>query len=137
MSCNGFCTALRQGAASVTTVGLGMANALGPPDLLRVPVRLRQAATAMPGRSGTPLDSMPGDGVVAIEWAERWRGRPDDVIEVRLETVDEDTWHPHLYDISNPEVSDQWGTANEMDDFITREMFNDPDTDSLFVAPPV
>lgn len=25
-----------------------------------------------------------GDGVVAIEWAERWRGRPDDVIEVRL-----------------------------------------------------
>jgi tRNA threonylcarbamoyladenosine biosynthesis protein TsaE len=31
-----------------------------------------------------------GDGVVAIEWAERWRGRPDDVIEVRLETVDED-----------------------------------------------
>lgn len=26
-----------------------------------------------------------GEGVVAIEWAERWRGRPDDVIEVRLE----------------------------------------------------
>jgi tRNA threonylcarbamoyladenosine biosynthesis protein TsaE len=26
-----------------------------------------------------------GDGVVAIEWAERWRGRPDDVIEVRLQ----------------------------------------------------
>ena len=26
-----------------------------------------------------------GDGVVAIEWAERWRGRPDDVYEVRLE----------------------------------------------------
>ncbi len=24
-------------------------------------------------------------GVVAIEWAERWRGRPDDVIEVRIE----------------------------------------------------
>lgn len=28
-----------------------------------------------------------GDGIVAIEWAERWRGRPDDVIEVRLEDV--------------------------------------------------
>ena len=28
-----------------------------------------------------------GDGVVAIEWADRWRGRPDDVIEVRLEDV--------------------------------------------------
>ena len=31
-----------------------------------------------------------GDGVVAIEWAERWRGRPDDVIEVRLEHSGED-----------------------------------------------
>lgn len=31
-----------------------------------------------------------GDGVVAIEWAERWRERPDDVIEVRLEYAGED-----------------------------------------------
>lgn len=31
-----------------------------------------------------------GDGVVAIEWAERWRGRPDDAIEVRLEHAGED-----------------------------------------------
>lgn len=28
-----------------------------------------------------------GDGVVAIEWAERWRDRPDDVIEVCLEDI--------------------------------------------------
>jgi tRNA threonylcarbamoyladenosine biosynthesis protein TsaE len=28
-----------------------------------------------------------GDGVVAIEWAERWRDRPDDAIEVRLADV--------------------------------------------------
>ena len=28
-----------------------------------------------------------GDGVVAIEWAERWRGRPDDVIAVRIDDV--------------------------------------------------
>ena len=27
-----------------------------------------------------------GDGVVAIEWAERWAGRPDDVCEVRIES---------------------------------------------------
>ena len=27
------------------------------------------------------------DGVVAIEWAERWRDRPDDVIEVSLEDI--------------------------------------------------
>ncbi|CAN5880829.1 tRNA (adenosine(37)-N6)-threonylcarbamoyltransferase complex ATPase subunit type 1 TsaE [soil metagenome] len=31
-----------------------------------------------------------GDGVVAIEWAERWRGRPDDAIEVRIEDAGED-----------------------------------------------
>lgn len=32
-----------------------------------------------------------GDGVVAIEWAERWRGRPEDVIEVRIADTGEDT----------------------------------------------
>ncbi len=31
-----------------------------------------------------------GDGIVAIEWAERWRGRPDDVIEVRIEDAGEE-----------------------------------------------
>ena len=28
-----------------------------------------------------------GDGIVAIEWAERWSGRPDDVTEVRIEDL--------------------------------------------------
>ena len=32
-------------------------------------------------------DLVSGDGVVAIEWAERWSGRPDDVVEVRLAEV--------------------------------------------------
>ena len=31
-----------------------------------------------------------GDGIVAIEWAERWRGRPHDAIEVRIEDSGED-----------------------------------------------
>jgi tRNA threonylcarbamoyladenosine biosynthesis protein TsaE len=31
------------------------------------------------------------DGIVAIEWAERWRGRPDDAIEVRIEDRGGDT----------------------------------------------
>jgi tRNA threonylcarbamoyladenosine biosynthesis protein TsaE len=31
-----------------------------------------------------------GDGVVAIEWADRWRGRPDDVIEVWIEDAGEE-----------------------------------------------
>ena len=30
-------------------------------------------------------DLVAGDGIVAIEWADRWRGRPDDVIEVALD----------------------------------------------------
>lgn len=35
-------------------------------------------------------DLVAGDGIVAIEWAERWPGRPDDVIEVRLEHLDDE-----------------------------------------------
>jgi catechol 2,3-dioxygenase-like lactoylglutathione lyase family enzyme len=53
-----------------------------------------------------------------------------------LEQIDEDTWHPHLYDFTDPEVSDQWGTANQMNEFVAKKSFNDPDK-GLFVAPPV
>jgi catechol 2,3-dioxygenase-like lactoylglutathione lyase family enzyme len=53
-----------------------------------------------------------------------------------LETIDEDTWHPHVYDFTQPEVSDQWGTANQMNEFLAKKSFNDPDK-GLFVAPPV
>ena len=53
-----------------------------------------------------------------------------------LEQIDEDTWHPHMYDFSNPDVSDQWGTANQMNEFVAQKSFNDPDK-GLFVAPPV
>ncbi|GIH64518.1 MULTISPECIES: VOC family protein [Microbispora] len=53
-----------------------------------------------------------------------------------LEVLDEDTWHPHVYDFSKPEVSDQWGTANAMNEFVAQRSFNDPDQ-GLFVAPPV
>ena len=53
-----------------------------------------------------------------------------------LERIDEDTWHPHLYDFSQPDVADQWGTANTMNEFVARKSFNDADK-GLFVAPPV
>jgi catechol 2,3-dioxygenase-like lactoylglutathione lyase family enzyme len=53
-----------------------------------------------------------------------------------LEQIDEDAWHPHLYDFSQPEVADQWGTANVMNEFVASRSFNDPDK-GLFVAPPV
>jgi tRNA threonylcarbamoyladenosine biosynthesis protein TsaE len=35
-------------------------------------------------------DLVSGDGIVAIEWAERWSGRPDDVTEVRIEDLGDD-----------------------------------------------
>jgi len=53
-----------------------------------------------------------------------------------LEELDEDSWHPHLYDFSDPEVTDQWGTANPMNELVAKESFNDPDR-GVFVAPPV
>ena len=53
-----------------------------------------------------------------------------------LELLDEDSWHPHLYDFTDPQVSDQWGTANPMSEFVAANSFNDPDR-GLFVAPPV
>jgi len=53
-----------------------------------------------------------------------------------LERIDEDSWHPHRYDFSQPEVADQWGTANQMSEFVARKSFNDPDS-GLYIAPPV
>jgi tRNA threonylcarbamoyladenosine biosynthesis protein TsaE len=35
-------------------------------------------------------DLVSGDGVVAIEWADRWKGRPDDVTEVWIEDLGDD-----------------------------------------------
>ena len=32
-----------------------------------------------------------GEGIVAIEWAERWRGRPADAIEVRIDDTGDDS----------------------------------------------
>jgi catechol 2,3-dioxygenase-like lactoylglutathione lyase family enzyme len=53
-----------------------------------------------------------------------------------LEELDEDAWHPHVYDMHDPLVQDQWGTANPMSESVARESFNDPDP-GLFTAPPV
>jgi tRNA threonylcarbamoyladenosine biosynthesis protein TsaE len=35
-------------------------------------------------------DLIDSGGIVAIEWADRWRGRPDDAVEVQLERVDDE-----------------------------------------------
>lgn len=42
-----------------------------------------------------------GDGVVAIEWAERWRGRPDGVIEVKIEDVGDERRRIRVESTSN------------------------------------
>ena len=36
-------------------------------------------------------DLVAGPGIVAIEWAERWPGRPDDAYEIRIEAAPDDT----------------------------------------------
>jgi len=41
-------------------------------------------------------DLVSSDGIVAIEWAERWKGRPDDVTEVRIEHRGEDRRAIHI-----------------------------------------
>jgi catechol 2,3-dioxygenase-like lactoylglutathione lyase family enzyme len=53
-----------------------------------------------------------------------------------LELLDEDAWHPHVYDMHTPEVQDQWGTANPMNELVAKESFNDVDP-GLFQAPPI
>ncbi|MBZ4322878.1 VOC family protein [Streptomyces huiliensis] len=53
-----------------------------------------------------------------------------------LEVLDEDTWHPHVYDLRDPATADQWGTAEDMDEFISAKSHNDVDP-GLFTAPPM
>jgi len=53
-----------------------------------------------------------------------------------LEVLDEDAWHPHVYDVTDPLTQDVWGTSNPMSEAVARESFNDPD-EGVFVAPPV
>ena len=52
------------------------------------------------------------------------------------EELDEDSWHPHVYDMHDPMVQDQWGTANPMNELVAKESFNDVDP-GLFAAPPL
>jgi catechol 2,3-dioxygenase-like lactoylglutathione lyase family enzyme len=53
-----------------------------------------------------------------------------------LELIDEDSWHPTVFDATQADVSDQWGTANPMSELVAARQFNDPDK-GLFVAPPI
>ena len=54
-----------------------------------------------------------------------------------LEQLDEDTWHPHLYDFTDPRSADQWGTANPMNEFVAKQVVQRPRPGPLRQAPPV
>jgi catechol 2,3-dioxygenase-like lactoylglutathione lyase family enzyme len=53
-----------------------------------------------------------------------------------LEIVDEATWEPGIHNIANPNVADQWGTANAFGPDLAIKSHNDVDK-GLFQAPPV
>jgi len=53
-----------------------------------------------------------------------------------LAEVEDDTWEPHEYSIADPNVADQWGTAEAMSADVAAKSFNSPDA-GLFSAPPV
>lgn len=53
-----------------------------------------------------------------------------------LEVIDEDRWHPHVYDLEDPDTSDQWGTAGPRDEQLAEQSRNERDP-GVFVAPPV
>jgi catechol 2,3-dioxygenase-like lactoylglutathione lyase family enzyme len=53
-----------------------------------------------------------------------------------LAELNEDTWHPHVYDMTDPMIQDQWGTSNPMSELVAKESFNDVDP-GLFQAPPL
>jgi catechol 2,3-dioxygenase-like lactoylglutathione lyase family enzyme len=53
-----------------------------------------------------------------------------------LEIVDEDRWHPHVYDLEDPDTSDQWGTAGSRDERLAEASRNERDPGG-FVAPPI
>ena len=53
-----------------------------------------------------------------------------------LAEVDDDTWESHEHSIADPNVADQWGTAEQMSGEIAAKSFNTPDA-GLFAAPPV
>jgi catechol 2,3-dioxygenase-like lactoylglutathione lyase family enzyme len=89
-------------------------------------------------RSGTRMVWGPGRHLAGSNTFAYFLDPQNNTIEytTELQELDEDAWHPHVYDMHDPSVQDQWGTANPMNELVARESFNDPDP-GLFTAPPV
>jgi catechol 2,3-dioxygenase-like lactoylglutathione lyase family enzyme len=89
-------------------------------------------------RNGTKMVRGPGRHLAGSNTFAYFLDPQNNTIEytTELQELDEDAWHPHVYDMHDPSVQDQWGTANPMNELVARESFNDPDP-GLFTAPPV
>ena len=89
-------------------------------------------------RNGTRMVWGPGRHLAGSNTFAYFLDPQNNTIEytTELQELDEDAWHPHIYDMHDPSVQDQWGTANPMNELVARESFNDPDP-GLFTAPPV
>jgi catechol 2,3-dioxygenase-like lactoylglutathione lyase family enzyme len=89
-------------------------------------------------RNGTKMVWGPGRHLAGSNTFAYFLDPQNNTIEytTELQELDEDAWHPHVYDMHDPSVQDQWGTANPMNELVARESFNDPDP-GLFTAPPV
>jgi catechol 2,3-dioxygenase-like lactoylglutathione lyase family enzyme len=89
-------------------------------------------------RSGTRMVWGPGRHLAGDNTFSYFLDPHGNTIEytTQLQELDEDTWHPHLYDMHDEMVQDQWGTANPMNELVAKESFNDVDP-GLFQAPPL
>jgi len=89
-------------------------------------------------RSGTRMVWGPGRHLAGDNTFSYFLDPHGNTIEytTELQELDEDTWHPHLYDMHDEMVQDQWGTANPMNELVAKESFNDVDP-GLFQAPPL
>jgi len=89
-------------------------------------------------RSGTRMVWGPGRHLAGANTFAYFLDPSSNTIEYTTELAElaEDAWHPHVYDMHDEQVQDQWGTANPMNELVAKESFNDPDP-GLFTAPPV
>jgi catechol 2,3-dioxygenase-like lactoylglutathione lyase family enzyme len=95
-------------------------------------------ATGRALRAGTTLMWGPGRHLAGDNTFSYFVDPSANVMEytTELEEVDESTWEAQRLDFSRPEVQDQWGTANAIDDMLTKIPVNPPDP-GVFTAPPV
>jgi catechol 2,3-dioxygenase-like lactoylglutathione lyase family enzyme len=88
-------------------------------------------------RDGTRLVWGPGRHLAGDNTFSYFHDPHGNTIEytTELATVDWDSWHPSVFDASDPFIQDQWGTSPPMNESVASTSFNDPDV--LFQAPPV